>query len=85
MVIETPFFHCFFCGHRFEADLHARQGRFIRAWKVAVCPRCFGDNQTGPAADHPAIKKLTKQGLAIMATEEGIAPWPKEGQDEDAA
>ena len=79
MVIDTPFLHCFFCGHRFGADFDAREGSFIRAWKIAVCTRCFYGNRTGPAADHPAIKKLTKQGVAIKATNEGIVPWPEEG------
>ena len=80
MVIETPFLHCFFCSCRFAADLEAREGGFVHAWKVAVCVRCFQGNPTGPAAHHPALKKLANQGIAIKATREGIVPWPEEGR-----
>jgi hypothetical protein len=80
MVIETPFLHCFFCSCRFAADLEAREGGFVHAWKVAVCVRCLHGNPTGPAAHHPAIKKLAKQGIAMKATGDGIVPWPEEGR-----
>jgi hypothetical protein len=80
MVIETPFLHCFFCSCRFAADLEAREGGFVHAWKVAVCVRCLHGNPTGLAAHHPAIKKLAKQGIAMKATRDGIVPWPEEGR-----
>jgi hypothetical protein len=85
MVIETPFLHCFFCSCRFAADLEAREGGFVHAWKVAVCVRCFQGNPTGPAAHHPALKKLANQGIAIKATREGIVPWPEEGRQVPSA
>jgi hypothetical protein len=78
MVIETPFLHCFFCGRRFAAVLEAMDRSFVPAWKVAVCVSCFSGNRTGLAADHPAIKKLAQQGLAVKATGDGIVPWPEE-------
>ena len=80
MVIETPFLHCFFCSCRFAADLEAREGGFVHAWKVAVCVRCLHGNPTGLAAHHPAIKKLAKQRIAMKATRDGIVPWPEEGR-----
>ena len=79
MVIDTPFLHCFLCGCRFGADFESRQGSFVRAWKIVVCARCFDGNRAGPAADHPAIKKLTRQGIAIKPSDRGIVPWPDEG------
>jgi hypothetical protein len=78
MVIETPFLHCFFCSCRFAADLEAGGGSFVHAWKVAVCMRCLYGNPEGPAAQHPALKKLAKRGIAIEATGDGIVPWPEE-------
>jgi hypothetical protein len=76
MVVETPFLHCFFCGRRFPANLEAREGMFIHAWKVAVCPVCLVGNRDGLSADHPAIKQLAERGIKVEATGTGIVPWP---------
>jgi hypothetical protein len=74
MVIDTPFFHCFFCGRRFEADPLMQEGCFIQAWKVASCARCVSGN--GVAADHPAIKKLAQKGIVVAGPKNGFLAWP---------
>ena len=76
MVVETPFLHCFFCGRRFPANLEAREGMFIHAWKVAVCPQCLVANRDGLSADHPAFRHLAERGIKVQATGTGIVPWP---------
>ena len=76
MVIDTPFFHCFCCARRFRPE--SEEGRFIQAWKVPVCTRCIRGNSQGLAAEHPAIQKLTRNGVALGKPNGGFIPWPDE-------
>ena len=78
MVIDTPFFHCFCCGRRFRPESEAEEGRFIQAWKVPVCTRCIRGNSLGLAVEHPAIQKLTKNGVVPGRSNGGFIPWPDE-------
>jgi len=75
MVIDTPYFHCFFCRSRFVADLEADQDGFIPSWKVTVCLRCLAENPRGIAPDHPAVARLTQRGVVIKS-DEGMVAWP---------
>jgi hypothetical protein len=78
MVIDTPFFHCFCCARRFRPETDAREGRFIKAWKVAFCARCIRDNSLGLAAGHPAMQKLARNGVVLGKANGGFIPWPDE-------
>ena len=80
MVIDTPFFHCFFCGRRFGTDPLAQDGSFIQEWKVAACARCISGNSLGLTANHPAIKKLAQNGMVLGATTNGFYAWPKDAE-----
>jgi hypothetical protein len=83
MVIDTPYFHCFFCRSRFIADLEADQDGFIPSWKVTVCLRCLAENPAGLAADHPAVTRLAERGLILKPNAEGIVMWPSRGLLQD--
>jgi hypothetical protein len=80
MVIDTPFLHCFFCGRRFSPDPEAKEGKFIRAWKVAVCLRCVVGNPEGLLANHPAIKQLAQRGIILKPSKDGLVSWPENGR-----
>jgi hypothetical protein len=58
------------------ADWATYQGRFLHAWKVAVCLRCLATNPKGIAANHPAFLKLTAAGIPITPDVDGNVPWP---------
>jgi len=76
MVIDTPYFHCFFCRSRFVADLEAEQDGFIPSWKVTVCLRCLAENPQGITPDHPAVARLAQRGVVIKSDAEGMVAWP---------
>ena len=76
MVIDTPFFHCFFCSRRFGTDPLAPEGTYIQAWKVAACARCISDNSLGLPAKHPAIRKLAMNGIVLAVPTNGFLTWP---------
>jgi hypothetical protein len=81
MVLETSNFRCYFCGSRFAADWAAYQGRFLHAWKVAVCVHCLANNPNGISQDHPALQPLAAAGIPIEPDPDGIVPWPDQAED----
>jgi len=77
MVIDTPSLRCFFCGRRFSPDREAAEGKFICAWRVAVCLPCLA--RDGIPSRHPAIRQLTSRGLVLKPSKDGLVNWPEEG------